>query len=351
MLLVVSNIAKWSNSIKKLFEPILPCGWRVAFHPGAYARNGSDGRLTLQPPSGPGAQFALALKSRFEPRDIDQFLNQRYQKPDVNWLLVAPFLSPRSRELLKERQISYADFVGNVWLSGGSVLVDRSVAPEKGAVREAESRPRKSLRGPITARVIRLLCDKLGPLKVREIATIAHAHAGNVSRILDYLERERLIIRTARGGVSEVEWEPLLRRWAVDLAKERYSEAFLEPRGLGALVRRLAELDAAYAVTGPYAAGQLAMVAPPVAIDVYVRDIGSAFEALKLHRSERVGNVRLVYAFDDVVFERTMERHGVILACPSQVAADLLTMPKRSQEEYRALIEWMRENERLWRTP
>jgi hypothetical protein len=68
-----------------------------------------------------------------------------------------------------------------------------------------------------------------------------------------------------------------------------------------------------------------------------------------LRRSERVGNVRLIEAPDRVVFERLMHVNGFSIAAPSQVAADLLTLPKRSNDEYDSLLVWMRENELSWR--
>lgn len=119
--------------------------------------------------------------------------------------------------------------------------------------------------------------------------------------------------------------------------------------GIEETIRTLSKEDFPYAITGSYAAAQLATVAPPVAINIYDKDIRSARDTLALRPSERVGNVRLIQSFSQVEFERTLECRGMALASPSQVAADLLTLPKRSQEEYDALIHWMRQHEKEWR--
>ncbi|HEU5402415.1 MAG TPA: hypothetical protein VFU86_13715, partial [Terriglobales bacterium] len=59
--------------------------------------------------------------------------------------------------------------------------------------------------------------------------------------------------------------------------------------------------------------------------------------------------VLLVRPFDPVVFERTTRQDGLIYAAFTQVAADLLTSPGRSPQEAEALINWMKENEDVWR--
>ncbi len=90
-------------------------------------------------------------------------------------------------------------------------------------------------------------------------------------------------------------------------------------------------------------------MAAPLSIDVYVKNVDAAISALSLHRSDRIGNIRLIEAFDRVVFEGTVMIEDAILAAPPQIAADILTLPTRSKEEYSALIEWMRQHESVWR--
>ena len=336
------------NVFAEQLSETLPEGWTVHFSsPGEHRQ--FDGWLEVCPPCGQPIQFAVKIKQRFEPRNVDQIERSWNDLPAVvPTLVISPFLSERSRDVLKASRISYADLTGNTWLSEGQLFIDRSGAT-KNPERAAETSARTSLRGPITARVVRFLCDMFPPFKVREIADSTHAHAGNVSRILEFLEREHFVERNLRGLVISVDWESLLRRWSQDVQKERHVETFLEPRGIEPLVHRLSQFHIQYAVTGGYAAAQLAPVATSTAIDVYVQDIDEARVNLSLRGSDRIGNVRLIQAFDRVVFERTIIREDVILASPSQIAADLLTLPKRSSDEVSALIDWMKQNEQLWR--
>jgi hypothetical protein len=57
-----------------------------------------------------------------------------------------------------------------------------------------------------------------------------------------------------------------------------------------------------------------------------------------------------VTPFDPVVYERTSQKKGVTVAGLSQMAVDLLISPGRGPNEGEALLEWMRENEHVWRT-
>lgn len=345
MLPFMSNKADLGNALAEQLDT-LPRGWVSTF--SAKGPPELDGTLSISSPDGLAKNFLIEYKRRFDPRDVDQIerLSARYAHTG-RMLVVAPHLSTRSRELLRERGLSYADLTGNLWLSNDSLLVERvGAGKDPGPAMKGQ---RSSLRGPVTGRIVRLLCDVRPPLKVREIATRANVHPGNVSRLLSLLDRDRLIARDADGAVADVDWEPLIRRWSTDLAKDRESAAFLEPRGLDLVTSRLRESALRYAVTGSYGSAQLAPDVVPVTIDVYVENVEAARDALKLRSSDRVGNVRLIRAFDEVVFERTVVPTNVVLAAPSQIAADLLTLPKRSRSEYEELIGWMKRHESDWR--
>ena len=57
----------------------------------------------------------------------------------------------------------------------------------------------------------------------------------------------------------------------------------------------------------------------------------------------------LAEAYDRVVFERTLVRHGIRVAAPAQLAADLLggNDPTRAQAE--GVLAWMRSHDPGWR--
>jgi hypothetical protein len=344
-LLEAGNTPDLGDMAMQILSELLPGDWSFRTHR-------RPARVTITPPAGPANRFAVHTAARADPRDVARFQNIATRLHNRERLLVvAPHFGPRSRELLKELNISYLDSTGNAWISGDSVLIHRT-GTDRGPKNAVDRLSRTSLRGPVTGRVVRFLCETQTPLKVRRIAAETNVHPGNVSRILDLLSREKIVERDRGGSVSHVDWEALIRRWSTDLRKDRRDESFLEPHGLAAFTSRLAvpAWDLEYSVTGAFAAAELVPVAVPVSIDVYVEDIEEARAAFALRRSERVGNVRLIKAFDGVVFRNTLSSPtGVVLAAPDQVAADLITLPRRSADEYAAFVEWMKLNEPVWR--
>ena len=50
-----------------------------------------------------------------------------------------------------------------------------------------------------------------------------------------------------------------------------------------------------------------------------------------------------------MVFERTESADGITYACVTQVLLDLMTGPGRGPAEAEGLLEWMRENEEIWK--
>ncbi len=201
--------------------------------------------------------------------------------------------------------------------------------------------------------MVRALVDIRPPVDVRQIAKIARTDPGNVSRLLDLLEREDVVRRSPKGKILEVVWEELLRVWTRDysLTKSNHDFTYLDPRGLDHFVKRLESLprEMEYALTGSLAAGRWAPVAPARLAAVFVRDVPAFASALALVRAETGANVLLLQPKGDFVFERTVAEGRLVYVAPSQAAADLLTGPGRGPDEAEALLDWMRKNEHVWR--
>jgi hypothetical protein len=346
MLRVSSNTMTSRNA--RLIEETLghfPAGWRLG--PIDYREPAFDGVVELRAPDGKTSRFVFAFKRGVEPRDVDRLSKLLSVPPASHPLLLAPYLTPRTRELLRDRGISHADGTGNLWIAAGSVYIERLGTTGNPSTRRAnadeERTPRRSLRGPSTARVIRYLCDVAGPLRVRAIARATGVDPGSVSRIIHLLESEAYVRRDDFSIVG-VDWKGLIVRWGEDLAKDRVSESYLAPRGLDNVYSHLKRGRLRYALTGSAAATLIAPAAVAGTLDIYVDDFDAAARALALRDGAGVGNVRLIEAFDPVVFDRTNDSGELVLAAPSQVAADLVTLPHRSADELAALFDWMEQN-------
>lgn len=212
-------------------------------------------------------------------------------------------------------------------------------------------RPQRSLKGAKASRVIRALVEWRPPFRLTEIAARSLVDAGHVSRMLAQLEQEGLLTRMPRGAVTEVNWEELIRRWAQEytVTKSNAATYMIEPRGLASLLAGLRTTTLRYALTGSVAASMCAAVAPAALAMLYVEDRRAAADELKLRPADSGDNVVLLVPKDPLPFEGTTRQQDLVLAAPSQVAADLLTGPGRSSSEAEAFLDWMKENEDAWR--
>ena len=266
-------------------------------------------------------------------------------------MMLSPFLSPLARERLVAAGISYADSTGNLRFSADRpAIFIETQGQDRNPFRE--NRPLQSLKGSRAARAVRSFLDYRPPFGTRELAGETQNSLATVSRVSDLLEREAIIVRDGpRGRISSVDWETLVRRWAMDydFAKANSLTTYLEPRGPSVLFDRLREVDFRYAVTGSFAAVRLAPVAEPRLVTLYAADSGDAADRLGLRPAETGGNVVIARPFDPVVFERTESADGIIYARVTQVMLDLMTGPGRGPAEAEGLLEWMRENEETWK--
>jgi hypothetical protein len=335
----------------------LPSNWQVDDAPQAFDRSQVDGGLTLRAPDGTSATIALEAKQTVTPRDAESALSGparslRALPAHVPLLIVAPWLSQRTRELLTINNINYLDITGNAFLRLESPAV---YIRAEGATRNPTPDPRSpaSLRGDKAARLVRLLADVRPPYGVGELAQAARLTPGYVSRLLNALDREAIVDRGPRGVVEAVDVAALLRAWAAgyDAFKPELASTWLAPTGAAAAVAALPNAAPDVAVTGSFAAVRWAPTAAPALLVAYARDVQQTATSLGLLPADEGANVILLRPFDEVAFARSVVADGVTYAAPSQVTADCLRGPGRMPAEGEALLNWMVEDESRWRLP
>lgn len=337
---VVGN--KIASQAVELLATALPISWRTRI---------SRGFLVIGPPRDTQMQYKVVTKSTLEPADITALLAQEAKAPGVRVVVCAPFLSPRTRERLREAGFNYIDLTGNTYIvSDRPALFVVTPGAERNP-RPSSGRIIRSLKGTTAGRVVRALCDFKGPVGIRELAGRAKTTPGYASKLMEFLQAEELVVRTSRGAVDSTSWERLLRRWAqdYDLVKSNQTATYLEPRGLRQLVTKLQEGKVAYAMTGSLAAAKIAPIAASRLAVVYVGDLEQAGRILDLRATDAGANVILAEPWDLVVFERTWEKDGLCCVAHSQLVVDLLTSPGRGPAEAEELLQWMKANESAWR--
>ena len=354
----MDNASQSGNMLETLRRQLsekLPTGWRIVEkrRTGSSAESDRcvDAVLKIRGPSGKTGLVLVQTKGRVEPKDAVMLKSILGPGSGSPVLIAAPFVSPRTQARLKSMGFGYADLTGNLRLnlSEPGLFIETS-----GAARNPTptARDRRSLRGAKAGRLVRALCDFRPPVGLRELAKRAGIDAGYASRIIDFLDRDAMVVRKERGPITEVDWPALIRRWSEEyspLRAERVSW-YLAPRGMGTLLDRLKKLSGRFAVSGSWAAAQFAPVSPTRLFLCYADDIAALAGTLDLRRTDAGANVALAVPFDPVIYERTVEKQGARVVAPSQIAVDLLGSPGRGPNEAEALIDWMREHENAWRT-
>lgn len=336
----------------------LPETWQV--ESPAHQASGSgdvqqmDNVVSLRTRNGLGALLAVEASTSFEPREISRLLpgfasSLRAISGNVPLVVVAPWLSPRSQELLAEQQINYLDLTGNALIKLDSPALFIQSA---GAARNPHPRARGAagLSGPKAARLIRLLADFRPPYGVRELARSAELTPGYVSRLLDTLDRDAIVQRGRRGSVADVDVQALLRAWAdtYDVLRTNDAVPMLARNGAADALRRLSTIEGT-AVTGAFAAARLAPIAAPMLLLAYCTDVERTGQQLGLLPTDEAANVVLLRPFDHVVWARSSRVDAITYCAPSQVAVDCLTGNGRMPAEGEALLRWMTEDQSRWR--
>ena len=262
----------------------LPRSWTIKQLPQPASRQApgsEDGTVRLAAPDGTSVRLIIQVQRALEPRNVSRLVAAVGPPEDAVPLVVAPYLSARTRELLKQQQCNFADSTGNVWIN---IARPALFIETTGATKDPTwiDRPLGTLKGRATGKAVRALCDFRPPYGVRGLAKRAGISAPMLSRVIDFLDREALLRKDQRGVVQEIDWAGAIRRWVQDYAfsKSNRVATLLEPRGISDLRLKLSKARWTYAVTGSLAASLVAPVVAPRLAQLYVKDIEAAAAAL-----------------------------------------------------------------------
>lgn len=337
------NEATLVQSASRVLDGRLPGGWTQRIRLDKRAADRSNAALYVTGPDGTKARLTVETRAQLVPRAVEDIKARSAASPSsAPTLVVSTFLTPSTRERLRAANLNFLDLTGNVRL----VLARPGLYVEtRGADVDPSPKrpPGRSLRGAKAARIVRTLCDFELPLSISNVADKANVDISYASRLVEWLSQEALLDRKPRGAVESVDTPALIRRWAQNYTVLTANDArsFLDARGIEHLVRSVLDgsIGGRYAITGSIAANRIAPIAPARLAMLYVDDVELAASRLGLRPTEVGANVILLSPFDDVVFDRTWIDNDLMLAAPSQVAADLLTSPGRAPSEAEAILE------------
>lgn len=319
----------------------LPPGWSATRATDREtADNGPDLLVRVQAPDGNECMLAVEVKLSLSPKLAVELARGVPRDDSPPLLAVAPWISPATRERLKEAGVLYLDPTGNarVVLARPGLYVETT-----GAERDPEPERRiASLKGEKAAQLVRALSRSVLPVGVRSLGREAGTTAGYTSKLLTMLDAEAAITREA-GRVTGVDLARLLQLWAEDapLASRARVSTWIDPRGLTGLLGRLKQAPGGYAITGSLAAARFAPVAASRLASLYVDDADTFAAANGLRRADAGANVVLLEPDDGGVYDGDWTEDGLRFVALPQAAADLYASPGRGPAEADALCAWM----------
>ena len=282
----------------------------------------------------------LDIKSSGEPAFLYKAISRLHlasgRWPDSYPVVVAPYVSPRGREILRESRVGFFDLAGNCLLEFDGVYIERREATKPPAAR----RQQRALFAPVSSRIHRVLLHNADRRwKLRDLAQEAEVSLGLAHRVAQrllgetFLEKEErfLVLRDPPGLLDA--WREAYRYLINEI--RTYHAAARTPQHL---IRRIAE--AGSRTNGRYAltlhAGA-SLVAPFVRfndVHIYTEEPAETWvEALDLREVEFGGNFSLLAPYDAGVFYAAHEVDGAVVVGDVQLYLDLYHYPARGREQ------------------
>lgn len=346
------------DELQKALQEILPPDWRwelrVQNRP-----SGTDALVDLTDPSGASTQLRVELKSRLFPSEIVRQLGWYVERGP--WLVAAPVVGPRARQLLADEGISWIELGtrecriafgtlrierlparrGSVRVTGGGTIRVAGTASDPGRRYVADLFSGKALR------IVRwLLINPEREWALDEMVSAASASPGFVSRTFATLERDAYMDRE-RGANRVRDAEGLLAAWAAappppDRAESRVS-LLPTPQAVLDAIREL-PAGPRYALTAEAAAEQVAPFARFSRVEMYVDETEAWERALDLTPVPRGGNVDLIVPGDAGVFDGLVQAGALSLVSRPQLYVDL----KRRAGPASEAADFLRDRGAIW---
>lgn len=346
-------------SVERLREQVPP-SWSIALEPEPPQYEAGwrpDAVIILSTPtSEKPTRLVVECKSDITPRaavdaasQLDAYLSR---VPDAVGVVVAPWGSRRTRQVLRDSGIGFIDSTGNIDLVVGEPgLVIRVQGAEENPVGKPSATP--NLRGPKAWSLMKTLIEVEPPYGVRELAAAVETDPGYTSRVIGALEDERLVFRTKRRPITEVDWRALLGKLTSTyrLLDSNQTSTWIARSSIRGLPAKLVELkpETRWAITGSLGANLLAPVAAPAMAVIYANDPLEVAETLDLLPADSGADVVLARPYGAAAMDRTWAMEGINYVSVAQLAADCLTGMGRMPAEGEALVKWMAADENRWR--
>lgn len=285
---------------------------------------------------------------------------------DAAVLVIASWLSPRTREVLEDLGYGYLDLTGSTSFRLPQMGVLLQTIGEQRDPSPRRNPWRQQLRGDKAGWLVRVLADVLPPYRGTGLAQASGLSLGYVSKLLDAMQSQRLIRREGR-TVVDVDWAGLLRERAAfyRLLKAHPPVALVAQRGIEHVLGQLqvnrwdsTTLGRA-AVTGSVAAATIQPLTVGGQLMIHIEsDSDDRFEAIRRHLSllpatSAGADVLLLHSTGSMALRGRRLVDGVPHVAMSQLVLDCLSGPGRMPAEGSSILEYLEllPDASSWRRP
>lgn len=178
----------------------------------------------------------VEAKNEVRPVQVEKLYQQKEQLG--NLLVVADYITPQARELLRQKEINYADKAGNIWLKAGSILI--FVEGISNTPPTEAQKNRAFTKSGIKVGLQILLDPQIIHTTYREIAEKSDVALGTIPKVMAGLAEEGFLLRKDRTQWLLPDYAKFLDRWQAEYARR------LKP---SLLVKRYKASDQAFYTT------------------------------------------------------------------------------------------------------
>ena len=201
---------------------------------------------------------------------------------------------------------------------------------------------------PKSSRILRVLLVNFSrDWNERELAREAGVSRGLAHYVCRTLIELGFVARNERNRLILIDPLRLLKRWASYHQFDRmnkFLDYFTFEREIDRFMKKVAELDLEYAVSGLVGAWLVAPYVRPVDVHLYVpaKDVAEEIaKKLELNPTPRGGNVKFVLPYDEGVFYGMHKVRDINVVSNVQQYVDLYNFPARGEEAASRILELM----------
>lgn len=171
-----------------------------------------------------GNHIYAEVENEVRPQHVSQLVARR--KAGSHGLIIARYITPAAKELLKTHHFNYVDRVGNIWFQLGSVLIHIEGIRNQPQTEDRKNRAFTKSGIKVVFKI--LIQADLINAPYREIATASGVSLGTIPKVVEGLREEGFLLRKTEKEWLIVEYEGLLDRWQQEYQRKMKPDLLLK---------------------------------------------------------------------------------------------------------------------------